>query len=88
MEGYMTFMWLTSKVFIDRDFVALIDRQGLDAVIASCPLGDDMSAGQKRSFMAAFKNWRLRLLVKIWWIVYDDLRRRGKIPAAASPWRP
>jgi hypothetical protein len=89
-EGYKTFVWLAGMVFADRNFVAHVDEVGLDAVIAECPLGDDMSDEQKAAFSAAFNQAWLRLVVKLWWIIYDYLRKRGKIPGAAtaSPWRP
>lgn len=88
-EGYKTFTWLAGMIFIDRDFVAHVDEVGLDAAIKECPLGNDMSDEQKASFKAAFNETWLRLVVKLWWIVYDYLRKRGKIPQAqAAPWRP
>lgn len=84
-----TFMWLTWKVFVDREFVAHVDEIGLDAAIDECPLGDDMPDEQKASFKAAFNDKWLRLAVKLFWLVYDFRRKRGAIPSVqAAPWRP
>lgn len=89
MKGYMTFMWLTWKVFVDREFVAKVDKEGLDVIIATCPLGDDMPPKQKIAFEAAFKDRWMRLAVKLWWLVYDFRRKGGHIPQVqAAPWRP
>lgn len=89
MEGYMTFMWLTWKVFVDRHFVSHVDEVGLDTVIEECPFGDDMDDEQQAAFEAAFNERWLRLVVKLWWIAYDYARKRRRIPKAqAAPWRP
>ena len=85
--GYTTFVHLCGLVFADRDFVAFIDENGLDAAIKRCPV-NDLSDDQRQAFEAAFKHRRLRRQARKWWSVYDHLRDKGEIPQARAPWQP
>ena len=87
---YKTFIWLCGMVLADKGFVKHVDDVGLDAVIDECPFDDDLSDEQRESFEVAFNNKLLRLVVKVYWLVYDYLRNTGKVPSASTrgPWRP
>ena len=84
---YRDILWLTGKVFTDRTFVNQIEEKGFDAIYNECPYGD-LTYDQKSVFEDTFNRWEMRLLVRIWWLVYDHLRNRGVIRSASAPWRP
>ena len=88
--GYEAIMWLTSKVFLDREFISRIEEHGFQAIYQECPY-HDLTPEQRAAFEAAFSRWELRILVRIWWVIYERLRNRNKIPSASAPeaaWRP
>lgn len=86
IPGHQDIIWLSGKVFTDRDFVDKIEEKGFESIYAECPYGD-LTASQKRTFEDTFNRWEMRLLVRVWWLIYDYLRKNGKISATA-PWRP
>lgn len=78
---YQDITWLAGRVFIQRDFVEMVEEKGLDYIFERCPYGD-LTEEQKATFKAAFHSSRLREIVKKWWAVYDEEREGGKIPKA------
>lgn len=87
VPGYQDIIWLAGRIFTDRQFMDRVEQDGFEAIYAQCPYGD-LSDDQKKTFRDTFDRWEMRLLVRIWWVVYDHLRRHGKIAAASEPWRP
>lgn len=86
-ESYQAITWLAGQVFINREFVDRLEKKGFEAIYKECPY-DDLTPDQQITFEAAFNKWTLRLLVKVWWLVYDYLRKYGDLPSVRSPWRP
>lgn len=86
VPGYQDITWLAGKVFIDRHFMDEIEEQGFDTVFDECPYGD-LTPDQRVVFVEAFGRWELRMLVRIWWVVYDHLRKHSKIGQLVT-WRP
>jgi hypothetical protein len=87
VPGYQDITWLAGQVFLEREFVRTIEEQGFEAIYKTCPYGD-LTSDQRATFEATFNDWRMRMLVRLWWIAYDYLRRRGKIPGVRGPWQP
>lgn len=87
VPGYQAITWLAGQVFINREFVDQVENEGFDAIYDKCP-HDDLTDDQRRTFEDTFGRWEMRLLVRVWWAVYDYLRKRGKIQATRAPWRP
>lgn len=87
VPGYQAISWLAGQVFIKREFVKVIEEKGFEAIYDECPY-DDLTDDQKYTFEDTFNRREMRLLVRIWWIVYDHLRKHGRISATRAPWRP
>jgi len=87
IPGYQAITWLAGKVFTDRTFVDRIENEGFEAIYKECPY-DDLADDQKAVFEDTFSRWEMRLLVRVWWLVYDHLRKHGKIQGVRSAWRP
>jgi hypothetical protein len=88
MPGYQDIIWLGGQVFENDEFVDRIENEGFDAIYAECPYGD-LTNDQKARFEATFNRWEMKLIVRIWWVVYKHLRKHGKITGQLSaPWRP
>lgn len=85
--GYKTFAWLVFCVFCKRGFVAELDEKGLDVVVNSCPLGNDFTDDQAKRFLNVYSNTWARLVVKVWWVVYEHLVDRTDA-SIQSPWQP
>lgn len=85
--GYQAITWLAGQVFINREFVDEVEGNGFEAIYKECPY-DDLTPDQRATFEAAFNKWQLRLLVRVWWVTYDYLRKHGSLPGVKSPWRP
>ena len=87
VPGFQDIVWLGGQVFENRGFVDRIEKEGFDAIFAECPYGD-LTPDQKVRFRSVFDRWEMRMIVRIWWIMYDYLRKHGKIVATSEPWRP
>ncbi len=85
--GYHDILRLTGLIFLERGFVARVDARGIDAVLAE--MGSvDLDVEQAVTFVACFKNLRLREVVVQWWHAYDEGRKKGEIPQAEPYWTP
>ena len=87
VKGYQAITWLVGHVFLDKRFVGRLDEEGLDAVLVDCPY-DDLSSDQREAFEAMISRWEYRLLLHLFWAIYDYLRWRGVIPETLDPWMP
>lgn len=85
LKGHQDILWLAGQVFLSRDFVKEIETKGLDEIFAACPYGD-LTADEKATFTAAFKDKKLRDIVARWWKTYDEERATGIVPQVGSFW--
>ncbi len=85
LKGHQDMLWLAGQVFLSRNFVTEVDAEGLEATFAVCPYGD-LTEQEKAAFRSAFKDERLRHVVKQWWKVYDEEREAGAVVKAGNFW--
>ncbi len=86
LEEHQGILWLAGQVFLSRTFVEDAEATGLEAVFARCPY-PDLTEDEKATFTAAFKSEKLRVVVQEWWLLYDEERKAGVIPATLSVWQ-
>jgi hypothetical protein len=85
-KSYQDILYLIGLTFGKRDFVEMVDRDGLEAVFAKAPYGD-LAADQKATFEAAINNPVVRQHIALWWSVYDNLQATEQIPETET-WNP
>jgi hypothetical protein len=78
-KGYQDILHLIGLTFGKRDFVEMMDREGLEAIFAKAPYGD-LAADQKATFEAAIKNPVVQQYIALWWSIYDHLQVTNTIP--------
>lgn len=88
MEKYQDITKLAGLVFIRRNFWEDILEQGLDAMLEQIATQGDLTADERAAFEACLSNPRLQKVVHDWWIIYDEERQAGAIPAVWGAWQP
>jgi hypothetical protein len=77
-SNYQDILYLIGLTFGKRDFVEMVDRDGLEAVFARAPYGD-LAADQKAVFEAAINDPMVRQYIALWWSIYNHLQATGTI---------